>query len=64
MSRSAVPPPVTAVMDAASAWLPARLAEVERRLAEIAGGHGPELGSRGRGDAGRRAASGCGRCWS
>ena len=44
MSRSAVPPPVTAVMDAASAWLPARLAEVERRLAEVAAGNGPELG--------------------
>jgi geranylgeranyl pyrophosphate synthase len=45
MTGSAVPPPVTAVMDAASAWLPARLSEVERRLAEIAVGHGPELGA-------------------
>jgi len=44
MSSSAVPPPVTAVMDAASGWLPAELAQVERRLAEIVGGHGPELG--------------------
>lgn len=44
MNRSAVPPPVTAVMEVAAAWLPARMTEVERRLAEIAGGHGPELG--------------------
>ncbi len=44
MSRSAVPPPVTAVMEAADDWLPARLAEVERRLGELAAGHGPELG--------------------
>ncbi len=44
MNRSAVPPPVTAVMDAAAAWLPARMSEVERRLAQVAGGHGPELG--------------------
>ena len=44
MTRSAVPPPVTAVMDAASGWLPAQLAEVERRLAELVSGHGPELG--------------------
>ena len=33
--RSAVPPPVTAVIDAASAWLPARLGAVERRLREL-----------------------------
>ena len=45
MTRSAVPPPVTAVMDAASGWLPAHLAQVERRLAEVVGGHGPELGA-------------------
>jgi geranylgeranyl pyrophosphate synthase len=44
MTSSAVPPPVTAVMEAASGWLPSRLAEVERRLAEVAAGHGPELG--------------------
>jgi geranylgeranyl pyrophosphate synthase len=44
MTRSAVPPPVTAVMDAASAWLPARMAAVEDRLAELAVGHGPQLG--------------------
>jgi geranylgeranyl pyrophosphate synthase len=44
MTRSSVPPPVTAVMDAASAWLPERMAEVEERLGEIAVGHGPLLG--------------------
>lgn len=44
MSRSAVPPPVTAVIDAASGWLPAQLAQVERRLGELVAGHGPELG--------------------
>ena len=44
VTRSAVPPPVTAVMDAAGAWLPERMAEVEDRLAEVAVGHGPELG--------------------
>jgi geranylgeranyl pyrophosphate synthase len=44
VNRSAVPPPVTAVMEVAAAWLPARMTEVERRLAQIAGGHGPELG--------------------
>ena len=45
MTRSAVPPPVTAVMDAASAWLPERMAEVEERLAAAAVGHGTELGA-------------------
>jgi geranylgeranyl pyrophosphate synthase len=40
---SAVPPPVTAVLDAASAWLPGKLGEVERRLAEEAAGHGAVL---------------------
>ncbi len=44
MTRSSIPPPVTAVMDAASAWLPARMAEVESRLAELSGGYGPRLG--------------------
>jgi geranylgeranyl pyrophosphate synthase len=45
MTRSAVPPPVTAVMDAASAWLPERMAEMEERLAAAAVGHGSELGA-------------------
>ncbi len=44
MSRSSIPPPVTAVMDAASAWLPARMAEVEDRLASLSRGYGPRLG--------------------
>ncbi len=42
--RSAVPPPVTAVLDASSRWLPARLAEVERRLAEESAARGGVLG--------------------
>jgi len=44
MRRSA-PEPVTEVIDLASAWLPARMAEVERRLEELVEGWGPELGS-------------------
>lgn len=54
MSRSAVPEPVTAVSDLAGAWLPARLAEVERRLEEVVGGHGEPLA----GDAGSTLAAG------
>ena len=42
--RSAVPPPVTAVLDASSRWLPARLGEVEERLRETIAGHGELLG--------------------
>jgi geranylgeranyl pyrophosphate synthase len=42
--RSAVPPPVTAVLDASSRWLPSRLGEVEERLREAVGGHGEPLG--------------------
>lgn len=41
--RSAVPPPVTAVLDASSLWLPARLGEVEERLRERSLGHGELL---------------------
>jgi geranylgeranyl pyrophosphate synthase len=44
MTRSSVPPPVTAVMDRASAWLPVRMAEVEERLARVSVGYGPRLG--------------------
>ena len=44
MTRSSVPPPVTEVMDAASAWLPARMAEVEDRLSALSVGYGPRLG--------------------
>jgi geranylgeranyl pyrophosphate synthase len=42
--RSAVPPPVTAVLDASSRWLPSRLGEVEERLRETVAGHGAVLG--------------------
>jgi geranylgeranyl pyrophosphate synthase len=42
--RSAVPPPVTAVLDASSRWLPSRLGEVEDRLREVVAGHGAPLG--------------------
>ena len=42
--RSAVPPPVTAVLDASSRWLPARLGEVEDRLRGVVSGHGEPLG--------------------
>ncbi len=38
---SAVPPPVTAVLDASSRWLPARLGEVEELLRRQAVGTGP-----------------------
>jgi geranylgeranyl pyrophosphate synthase len=41
--HSSVPPPVTAVLDAASAWLPTRLGAVEKELMKAAGGHGPSL---------------------
>jgi geranylgeranyl pyrophosphate synthase len=43
--RSAVPPPVTAVLDASSRWLPARMGEVEELLREQTGGHGELLGA-------------------
>jgi geranylgeranyl pyrophosphate synthase len=43
VSRSSSPEPVTAVIDLASAWLPARMTEVERRLGEIVDGWGPQL---------------------
>ena len=46
MSRdSSVPPPVTAVLDAGQAWLPARLGAVESLLRELGAKHGPRLGS-------------------
>ena len=41
---SAVPPPVTAVLDASSRWLPARLGEVEEQLRATVAGHGERLG--------------------
>ncbi len=51
---SAVPPPVTAVLDASSRWLPARLGEVEELLREQSRGHGELLA----GDAGATLAAG------
>ncbi|HYQ77478.1 MAG TPA: polyprenyl synthetase family protein [Solirubrobacterales bacterium] len=42
---SSVPPPVTAVLDASSRWLPARLGEVEELLRAALGGHGETLGA-------------------
>jgi len=51
---SSVPPPVTAVLDASSRWLPARLGEVERQLGELVSGHGGLLGE----DAGATLAAG------
>jgi geranylgeranyl pyrophosphate synthase len=42
--HSAVPPPVTAVLDASSRWLPARLGQVEELLREQSRGHGELLG--------------------
>ncbi len=52
--RSSVSPPVTAVLDASSRWLPARLGEVEKRLRETVAGHGELLG----GDAAATLAAG------
>ncbi|HWN73804.1 MAG TPA: polyprenyl synthetase family protein [Solirubrobacterales bacterium] len=42
---SSVPPPVTAVLDASSRWLPARLGEVEQLLREAITGQGDLLGA-------------------
>lgn len=41
--HSAVPPPVTAVLDASSRWLPARLGQVEQMLREQGVGYGEAL---------------------
>ncbi len=41
--HSAVPPPVTAVLDASSRWLPAQLGRVEEVLREQSRGHGEVL---------------------
>lgn len=46
--ESAVPPPVTAVLDASQTWLPAQLGAVERALAEQVEGHGEVLGAAAR----------------
>jgi len=42
---SAVPPPVTAVLDASSRWLPARLGEVEEGLRSAVASYGERLGA-------------------
>lgn len=52
--HSAVPPPVTAVLDASSAWLPARLGAVEEMLREQTHSHGELLAA----DAGATLAAG------
>jgi geranylgeranyl pyrophosphate synthase len=41
--HSAVPPPVTAVLDASSRWLPTRLGRVEQMLREQGAGYGEAL---------------------
>jgi len=41
---SSVPPPVTAVLDASSRWLPTRLREAEELLRAAVAGHGETLG--------------------
>lgn len=41
---SSVPPPVTAVLDASSRWLPAHLGEVEELLRKAIAGYGEALG--------------------
>jgi octaprenyl-diphosphate synthase len=41
--HSAVPPPVTAVLDASSRWLPTRLGQVEQALREQSRGYGEAL---------------------
>ncbi len=52
--HSAVPPPVTAVLDASSRWLPARLGEVEEELRRAIAAHGESLAA----DAGATLAAG------
>jgi geranylgeranyl pyrophosphate synthase len=43
LNRSAVPPPVTRVLDAAHSWLPRSMAAVEERLGTLVTGHGDRL---------------------
>ena len=54
MNRTAVPPPVTMVLDAADAWLPTRMEAVEERLRRLVEGHGEALSA----DAGATLAAG------
>ncbi|HSK50200.1 MAG TPA: polyprenyl synthetase family protein [Solirubrobacterales bacterium] len=42
--HTSVPPPVTAVLDASSRWLPLRLGEVEEQLRKVVADHGEVLG--------------------
>jgi geranylgeranyl pyrophosphate synthase len=43
VNRTAVPPPVTLVLEAADAWLPARMEAIEERLASQVSEHGDTL---------------------
>ena len=54
MNRTAVPPPVTMVLDAAGAWLPTRMEAVEDSLRRLVEGHGEVLAE----DAGATLAAG------
>jgi geranylgeranyl pyrophosphate synthase len=54
VNRTAVPPPVTMVLDAADAWLPTRMEAVEERLRRLVEGHGEALSA----DAGATLAAG------
>jgi geranylgeranyl pyrophosphate synthase len=54
VNRTTVPPPVTMVLDAADAWLPARMEAVEERLRALVEGHGSALAA----DAGATLAAG------
>jgi geranylgeranyl pyrophosphate synthase len=54
LNRTAVPPPVTLVLEAADSWLPARLEAVEERLGRLVEGHGEALAA----DAGATLAAG------
>jgi len=66
MTRSSVPPPVTAVMDAASAWLPRTDGPDGRGAARRRLGRLRPLAwaKEGRGHPDGPGASGCGRSWS
>jgi len=48
MNRSSVAPPVTRVLEASEAWLPRRMATVERRLTELVGGAADPVGGEAR----------------
>jgi geranylgeranyl pyrophosphate synthase len=54
VNHTAVPPPVTVVLDAADAWLPTRMEAVEDRLRRLVEGHGDALSA----DAGATLAAG------